>query len=398
MKKISNSIKLFFCVGLVLRLISMPFTYHPDLHGHYLGSWLMVKKSALLTMYDYISHQPRNSQIVKIYGDDFFVYGPMTYWTHAIWLTLVNPIIDWNLFNNFETNYDIAEQSSQLPWLIFILKTPYLLADIGLLILLMKIAPESMKSKIVLLWAFNIPIIHSAFLMGQFDIFIALGILAAVYASQKNHPFLASVFLGISAAFKPFPLFLLPFVPKTSWKNVVIGVATYSIIILPYILTSPGFRMFALSAQQSSKLWEAHIPVSATQSVVIFFALLGLFAWIKKDHPEKMSQVGWFAVPLLLFYGLTHFHPQWISWISPILLLIYARESKLRLAILTILGCWILITLSFEPSLHTGLFGFPINLKPYLNDQAVSFVRSILAATTSYFIYNLFIQNKSEVT
>lgn len=376
-----KKILLIILTGLVLRLAIMPFTSHPDLRGHYLGAYFIAKQGQLLGVYDYISTLPRNHPFVLLYHDDFLVYSPLTYLVHAAWLTVANPIIPWSVFEHMEVDMTKASQESGFSWLIFLLKVPYLIADVICLILLLKLVTIKNKVLAVTLWAFNLPILHSAFLMGQFDIFILLSLLFALYFSERNKSEFASVALALGAGFKPFSLFLLPLLPGKQIKNILIGGLTYLCIIAPYTLFSPGFRMYALVAQHSDKLWYAKVLVSGSQYLPLFFTALFILIWLRRIFPKSYSNLGWLCLPLLAFYSFTHFHPQWSSWVSGFFLLLVIRLRSSWQLILAMMFCYILITLSFEPSLSFGLFNIDYSLQPLLSDQFISAIRGLLAAS-----------------
>src|SRR3990167_7160263 len=81
--------KKWILAGIVFRLVLMPFTSHPDIRGLYLGGYLIAKKGALFGFYDYTTRLPRADQLVRLYGDDFLVYSPLTYWSHAVFLKVL---------------------------------------------------------------------------------------------------------------------------------------------------------------------------------------------------------------------------------------------------------------------------------------------------------------------
>ncbi len=381
--------------GILLRLILMPLTFHPDLRGHYLGGYFIAKEGQLFSVYDYISRLPRDNPFVLMYQDNFLVYSPVTYWLHAAWLTIASPVIPWDIYNDFELHDSLVRNTPQFAQLLFVLKFPYLLADLICLWFVLKLVPAKNKTLAAGLWALNLPLIHSAFMMGQFDIFIVLGILAAVYFSSKK-PVVAAICLALAAGFKPFPLFLIPFLPGKLWKNLTAGGLTYGAIIAPYLLTSPGYRMYALVAEHSDKIWYAKILVSGSQYLPLFFVGLVVAFWFKQYWPKALSTIHWLMVPLLIFYSVTHFHPQWFSWISGLLLLSFVENKASRPAIGILVLCYLIITFSFESSLTFGLFQINASLQPYLTDQWLSGVRAALAGTSLALVIKLVVGNYIE--
>jgi len=372
--------------GLVFRLALMPFAVHPDIRGHYLGGYIISQKNSLMGVYDYISRLSRSDPWVKIYGDDFLVYSPITYWLHALWLKL--PFYSQSMFERLILNMDQTLKEPGVEWLIFFLKIPYLIADIACLWLVFKIVDEKHKNLTAILWLFNLPLIYSAYMMGQFDIFIVLSFLLAAYLIKTEKPAWAAIALAISSGFKPFGLFLLPFLPGNKIKNILIGMISYVLIISPYLLTSPGYRMYALSAQQSDKIWYAKILVSGSQFLPLFAVALTVLFWLSLNNYKSLPWWAWLMSPLLVFFSVTHYHPQWFSWISPFLIFSFVIKPKTRWLILTMLVAHLAIVFSFEPSLNFGLLGINYSLRWLFTDYTMSLVRGVLAATSlSLLIY-----------
>jgi hypothetical protein len=367
-------------VGVVLRLILMPLTAHPDIRGHYLGGYILSVKNQYLGVYDYISRQPRTDPLVKIYGDDFLVYSPLTYWVHGLWLKL--PFYSPALLQKLFFDYSGALADPGHSGLLLFLKLPYLGIDLLCLWLLLKFVDAKNRVLTALLWAINLPLIYSAYLMGQFDIFIVVFMLVAAYFAKLNRPLPAAVALAISSGFKPFGLFMLPFLPGNRIKNILVGVITYGAIIAPYALTSPAFRMYALSAQQSDKVWFAKILVSGSQSLPLFMVGCVVFFWLSIKNYKLLPSWAWLATPLLVFYSVTQYHPQWFAWISPLLILALVLKPAARWGVLTMLGVHLAVVLSFDKSLNFGLFGLNYSLQSVFNDGNMSLARGVLAGTS----------------
>jgi len=384
-----KKIWLIIIIGLLFRIAIIPFTIHPDVRGHYLGAYFISNKNSLLSVYDYISNLPRTDKIVQLYNDNFLVYSPLTYIFHASFLKILSPLIPWPLFDQLEIDIGAAVKNSQMPYLLSLLKFPYLVADTLCLWFFLKLVEEKHRLKAAILWCVNLPLIHSAFMMGQFDIFIILFTTIGLLFAKNGQTGRAAISFAVAAGFKPFPLFFIPFLPGSKVKNLVLGAIAYLLIILPY-LPSPGFRMYALMAQHSDKMWYAKIMVSGSQYLPIFAVLLfGLFWWNYRK-PKDLPFWGWPMAVLLGFYSVTHFHPQWFSWISPFLILTLIYFKKSTLPIITLVLCYLAITLSFENSLNFGLFGIALWLPDLIRkfvepDFLVSIVRGLLAST-SYFI------------
>jgi len=358
-------------IGLFLRLILMPFTVHSDMTALDLGAFVISQKGRWLTFYDYLSGLEKNNPLVDLYGIGLFNYPPLAYLTPAIFMLILSP------FYNFSTNYvflvgmDKIFQTTELFRTIFLLKLPYLFFDFLLAFLLLKIfkekgLPAGRQGEIAFkIWMVNPLTLYATFAMGQFDIIPTLMVVAGIFFALKNKKWLSVMMLGIGGAYKMFPLLFLPIfvllLDKNFWRRAwlfVVGLLPYLVIISPYFLFSPMYRRVAFLASQTEKMFYMKLPLSGAEYLSPF--LIGYFVLLilaAKSKFQKDSLWRFGLVLMLLFFSVTHYHPQWFLWIAPFLVWLWLNEKgQYRSYLILMLACWFLLTLFFEPSLHLGLF------------------------------------------
>ena len=362
----------FLIFGLVIRLGLMAWTIHPDIRGHNFAAFLIAQKGEFFFFYYLRRQLPRPDPLVRLYHDDLFIYPPLAYLTHTLFNKVLYPFYPQSLFQLLILDIGQTAHNSQLPWLLILLKMPYLVADVFCLLVLRKILEPKHQFLGSLLWIFNPVTIYASYILAQFDIFIALFLFLAL-SSKKFSPIL----IGLAAGFKPFPLLLLPFLPGNKIKNILLGLVTYLVLLSPY-LSSVGFRQYALLASQTDKITYAKIMVSATQYIPLFFVGMVALFWWNYYKEKSLPAWAWPMAVLLLFYSLSHFHPQWFVWATPFLLLSLVHNPRTRLPIAALLVSYVLIVLSFEPSLNFGLNTY---LAGYLTDQNVSLLRAAFAGS-----------------
>ncbi len=381
---------IWFILGLVLRLVLIPVSLHPDFRAVNLAAYFIAQKGEILSFYDHISKLPRTDHLVTLYGDNLFIYPPLAYLTHALFNKMFYwaypQTAFWVLINDIGQLRTTAGFAALMYWL----KLPYLLADILCLWLLFRYQQTAKSSQLIMwLWWFNPVVLYTGYLMGQFDIFVALFILLALIYSEKK-PWLSAVFLGLSAGFKPFPLLLLPLLPGSKIKNTLSGIGTFLLIVLPY-LGSPASKQYALLASQSDKMLYAKIAISGSQYLPVFLLGLILIYWWNYYQPKKLPVWAWLTAPLLLFYSVTHYHPQWFIWVIPLLVVAVAKRTTLIFPYVVLLLCHFAVVLLFEPSLNFGLFGINFSLFNLVNtympaDELASVFRGLLFATAIFLI------------
>lgn len=351
-------------VGLALRLILMPFTVHPDIRAIDLGAYLISQKGEWLTFYDYLSRLDPGNLLVRIYGPDLFIYPPLAYLIPGAFMFLLGPLYDFSFNNLFLLDMGATYRMVTLFKTLFLLKLPYLLFDFLLAFLLYQIFTKKKGETAFKLWMVNPLTLYTTFAIGQIDIFPTLMIVAALFLALRNKKSLAVLMLGIGGAFKLFPLLFLPIfvlvLNKRFWqrlKLLVIGIIPYLAVIAPYLLFSPMYRQSALLASQTEKMLYLKLPLSGAEYLSVFvigYFLLLFLATRLAGKKQALWQLG--LVLMLLFFSVTHYHPQWFFWISPFLVWLLVEKGKKYINYIAILlFCYIAILFFFESSLHLGL-------------------------------------------
>ncbi len=374
-----KNIWIILSIGIILRVLLSLTTYHSDMQVFDLAGKL-VAGGNILNLYDFSS------------SSAVFNYPPSVYLFHGFFSFLFKSL---GLSNIYQFNINLA-----------LLKLPYLFFDLGIAFVLLKLFDSPRKSIIAFtLWMFNPVNLFATYMMGQFDVIPTFFIILSVYMAVKNKLHFAALVLGLGIAFKIFPIFLI--VPLAilgknymeKMKLFSLSVLPYFISIIPYIFSS-SFRINALFANQSSKSLYAGIPVSGGESILLFPALLlifYLFIWHTRIKTEIWKL---YLIPLLLFFIFTHFHPQWLIWITPLLLIDLINSGFKNIPVhLLILVSWIVSLFFFDPSLTIGIFApiAPIlhnmpSIWTLLNINADynlsrSLIQTVFASALLYLIY-----------
>lgn len=381
---------LVIILGTLLRLILASITFHTDV-AHFDLAGQVLSSGNILKFYDYKPSPPFN-------------YPPSVYFIIGGADALTTSWENHSFHQNFLYNYSKTLGSFELNLHLLLLKLPYLLFDLGTVWLFIKMFDGKRRTLAVYLWEFNPIVFYATYMIGQFDIIPVFFVTLALYLAQKDSRGLAwsALALGIGAAFKIYPLFLIvPLMSVTeSWiKRVQLGFLSllpYGLSILPFLF-SHGFRSTALVANQSLKSLYAQMPVSGGESILIFMALLIFFylLFLKRVNHRLWERC---LIVLLLFFSLTHYHPQWFLWLTPFLMfdLIFKGSKNILALILSLLSFTVLLFF-FDSGLTYGLFS-PIILSLY-NAPAVyqifhldinflrSFFQTIFVGVTIYYFY-----------
>lgn len=388
---------LLFVLGLVIRLILMATTLHPDLWAMVFSQYLAAFKG-ITNIYHYLANLPAESLLVKNYGQNFFTYPPLTYFTFGFFGLVLRPFYNPDFINNLAINLPTILADGRLFWHLFWFKFPYLVFDLGVLWLFIKLFDQEKEKWLAfLLWLFNPLALYATFMVGQFDIIPVFFVLLSLLFVKQKKVSLAAFCLGIGGAYKMFPLFFLPFLVVNQGKNLgqkiklfFIGLAPYLFSILPFI-SSASFRQNVLFSNQAQKILFAKINISGAEYLSLFVVLY--FSLLLLVNLKEIDLWKWFLAVMFVLFSVTHYHPQWFLWVSPLLVIFWVRYPDKKIYPLLCWSCWLLLTLFFEPSLSISLFApvVPIlkeaipltDLVGRLYDvfQLKSLIRSVFAGT-----------------
>src|SRR5258706_2919456 len=361
-------IKWSICLGIALRLFLSLITYHSDLGAFAQAGKAIAGDGKWFNFYD-------TMLTPKI--DTVFNYQPLAYLIPSVFYLPFRGVVlaTGDLIKNHNW---ILTYSSWFNPLLLLYKYPMILADLVFLWLLPKFfSGKKEKNLAIILWAFNPLAIFVSSMMGQVDIIIALFITAGLYHYQKDRPYLAVVLISLSALIKPAGLILIPVLAlhyfvtrKKIFPSLLLagtGLIVYLIGILPY-LGSAAYRYYALFAEQIGKSTYASISIASGHDIPYFFivyTLILILVWKK-----KLSFSVAVAASLLSTLAFSHFHPQWLCWIMP-WLIIYSISKADYLFYFGLIIAWLFVLFSFDPSLHLQLFiRSDLSLPPSLTTSA----------------------------
>ena len=395
--------------GVILRLVLMPTTFHPDLWGHSSVAYFFAYEGRI-NIYDHLASLSSTHPLVKSMGvGDIFIYPPLTYFTLGIFRLLVRPLANPNFMPWIWTENPAALSFPIFHWHLFLFKLPYLFIDVLTAFIFAKLFDEKKEKLAFILWLFNPLTLYATFMLGQIDILPTFFLILSLYfIKKKNYPS-SLLTLGIGGAFKTFPLlfifpaaFVLGRTFKEKVKYLLLGFIPYFLTIAPY-LTSSAFRQMVLFSPKQAKMLFMGWNVSGAEVIYPFLIIL-TFLYLHSFYAKnKLSIFSYEALIILLTFSVTHYHPQWFLWITPFLLVYLIKSNfKFTLLITMMFFTWFFITLLFEASLSYGLFNpiFPTlshaaSLSDLVNRytnvfQLKSIIRSFFAGGAIFLSYFIF--------
>lgn len=333
-KKNLSFVKVVF-MALFLRFLIMPFSFHGmDIFWINYFPFKFIK-SEISDPYLYINENLPNLKGAYYLPNAFyilvffqFLFRPFLPKLNELFLSFAS----WNFTWEGNTMHfaDILADH-QLFRTLFLFKVPYLICDFVIGLTLYQILKEDRKKAFIalLIWALNPFVLHSIYALGQLDIIIAMFIMLSLLGVKLNRPYFAVFCLSFGAAVKIIPLILIPavlIILGRSWKEqiklVIFSAAIFLPPFLPFLLSSK-FAVF--------KLFGVHgiiAPMRRDIFIIGYLFLLAVLYFLKRQNFDPLRVVTFsFVTILLFFYGTYNVTLRYFVWITPLLIIVAARNK-----------------------------------------------------------------------
>lgn len=371
-------------VGLFVRLLFMPSATFIDLLSSTWREMVFVNEGRAI-----VSNM--NEFIVAIYMKAF---SPLFLPLNQI-IGIFRETAEPNLFKNALPTYDVFVTFPHAPRMLFLLKIPYLLFDLGVLYLSLRFFSEDKKKKLlVAIWAFGLPLIFAAYIWGRFETLpVFFGLLAFYFAYKNPHSYWpAMLSLAIAAILRgafafTLPAFLLYFFYQNRQRflPLISFVLSYLVVgkIFRLIISAfrdPGFLSTNLSISNFSLgyidefILTGRIGIGPGEvslfifliATIIYFAYSGR----KKFNFEQM--VYFSSLFMLAFFLSSRVHTHYIVWLMPALSLACVYRPKIIIpSIAMIIFYYFYYFVLFEPQVMLELFA-PLNPQFFMHLAPIS--------------------------
>jgi hypothetical protein len=352
-RKARSTIFAWLALGLVLRLVLMPTTMHPDILYVYQDPQLFAYHG-VLNQYDYLSE----NGMCTVKGGLCYAYPQLAYYFFGFYEVLLTPFKGFHAWLDSlqafkKTGIDtVTALSLTTPGVyfpsLFLMKLPYLFFDLAAAFLLLWIAGERRKALFSFkFWMVNPIVLYSSFVFGQFDAIPVFFIVLATYFVLRNKSVRSVLSLGIGGAFKQSPLLLLAPAALAFGKSnaervklFLLGAVPYLVFFVP-LLGSAAFRQNLFYSSSTSSDLSAFVPkffashgLPAIDLATVFIAayvLLVAFMFLKRMRAKDSSTKDFLNYSLavfLLFYALTFFGFHYLLWAAPFLVLKSSEDKR----------------------------------------------------------------------
>jgi hypothetical protein len=312
-------------VGLLARLLVMPFATHSDLLGMYGITYQAAQRARFafglqaLLGYFHLAY--------------FWLITPLlpsagTLWVHPFFTSFT----DWFEFISYPRVYRF----------LFLFKLPYLFFDLACAWLLYRLGSNNTRPRLMFkLWWFNPILFFAIYIFGRHEVIALFFILLSIYLIRHERQTWGLLALGIAIAIRYYAIFLLPFYLLSihpAWKErlqgVGIGLAPWFILnIMTWLMSGLPEVTHLANLPHDNYLLSMKLAITAWDNLYIFpllYFLLILHRLYNREYGLRSMQRYSLVVLLLLFAtAATGQSPQYWTWFLPLLVLEIAEDNRL---------------------------------------------------------------------
>ncbi len=344
-------------VGILIRVIFMPFTAHND----FLSEHIRVFQIA-----EGIDFYPSFFQFVSHYMDAIFMKILLPFIPNAsevfVPLSGGSTTIEIANYMNFvDTNYIFRT--------LFMLKIPYLVVEMITVFLIIHLIKERKNILQVTKFLMINPVtIYAVYIFGRYEIYVFFLLMMSFYfAIRKRNYYLCGLFFGLSIVGRAYTAFLLPvlfmLLPKKIKNRIIFLV--FSLLPISFVYFFEKFynrggqgEMLLVEGQFARFLFDYSLIALGGFKIQLFtlsYALL-LIVVFYLTYRIKVRNTGtsylifessqFYTVSIfcllffLIFYLTTPSAAQWFNWFIPFAAIVIAKKPKYFTLFYIFIGSW----------------------------------------------------------
>lgn len=349
----SRQIISLVALALLLRLLIIPFYFHPDIKTyHFQASFL---RQGIVNIYSYLENNKKS-----LPTKEEFVYFPLTYFFLGSYQILASPFLG-SQFQGWLADSQVQTYPSA-PYVfryLFILKLPYLIFDFLIAVGLVNFFnSQKDKKRALIIWLFNPISLILIYVYSNVDVQPVFFSLLSLTLAKNRRLMLSALMLAIGAGFKAYPIIFLPIILlNTDSGRVRLKILATVVFTLGLInglfLTSAAFLSSAVSSGLTTRLLYPGLSIGFGESLMlglISLGALGSYILVKKQLKGDQNYIYYLSI-LLLIFSFSHFHIQWVLWLLPLVVILNIHLPKFNLV------SWIITLIAFSiPLLYEDSF------------------------------------------
>jgi hypothetical protein len=403
--KLSRRFYKYFLIGILVRLILLPFFFQRDLLSTF--------------------QRAGEAVFAGNFSSDF--HQMITHTIHTIYLFIIKSIVPavgeyssilldtdtWTSWINFVAGYNVFT-------VLALFKGLYLIFDLLCMFFILRLSydddPEG-RLNVFKFWMFNPVTIFVLYFFARHDIIGVFVTIIALLLAKKDRKYWSILVLAFAIALRFFPIMiLLPliFYLARSKKDYILlsGLGVSGLVVVEafsYISYGKSLIFSLLNAQHFNYILSSKLELIIHDRIFIFIVVyfLIVFSFIHSRKKSFDLLINYGAIIYLAYIALSYFHPQYVLWTIPFLVIIFARKRKLAyyhwiqfVLLIVILIYWgdLVTKFVFAPLDHkffiyiTG--PIPLIERFYSSAKFVNIFRSIFTAVSLWMIYLIYKDNR----
>ena len=391
----------YFLVGILIRLFFLPFFFQRDI----------------------LSTYQRAAETV--FAGNFFVSFEqiLTHAFHSVYLFIIKPLIP----AIDKVSAILLNQDTWVSWLEFnsmdyvyrvltLFKLPYLALDIACMFMIIRLIYDNdpqKRLKVFKYWVLNPLVIFVLYVFARHDIIAITVTIIALLLAKYGRKYWAIILLALGIAIRFFPIMILPFMivflsKKRRDYAILFSLGIAGIIAVEafsYLYFGKSLIFTLLNTQHFDYILSAKIDLIIHDRIYIFivvYALL-LFSFIHNKQRSFMLFLNYCGMVYIMYVATSYFHPQYLLWSIPFLVLVFARKNSLyyyhwaQMALLMVIliywGDLVTKFLIAPVDLRFALYTvgpIPLIERFYSSAKFVNIFRSAFTAVSLWMIYLIY--------
>lgn len=351
-----NQLWRWFLLGLLIRVLFMPFMTHSD-----------------LIVYNWMAHFILSDRAYDIVGflqtaaPTMLITTPLILYFQAFFLLIFTPVMP-AVFAAMGTTFSMGVFLSDphVQRALFLLKVPYLLLDLGVALLLLRLFQNRDHGTYAWkFWMVNPVVIFAVYMFSSYDVMVAFLIVLSLYYMKVHWRKNSMIALGLGAAAKLFPLLLAPFFvlygSRPRWKQLGYAVLFCVPLFLVFVPNIIGGTVSAIpglfKGNPEGYLFGMRFALGRFDGifvVVAAYAVVGLSYYFRKEKDWE-SLWRYSFVVVMMYYATSLFHPQYFVWVMPLTTLAVVTDRRLLTLHIMQIVCFVVYTFNWERPLAFSL-------------------------------------------
>jgi hypothetical protein len=278
--------------------------------------------------------------------------------------------------------------------------------------------PEN-KLRVFKFWIFNPILLFVVYIFARHDIIAVFTTLVALLLAKKDRKYWAIGILAIGIALRFFPIMILPllvlYLARTKKDYIILSLTGLSGITAVELLCHFIFGKSVILPLLKTQHFEYFLStkfdlVTGSHSSIFIFIAAYIFIILSFLHIKKKSfdlLLNYGAIIYLAYVGICFFHPQYVLWVVPFLVIAFVRRKSLLyynwlqfVLLMVILIYWgdlvtkfVLAPIDYRYFIYlTGII--PIIERFYDSAKFVNIFRSIFTGVSLWMVYLIYKDNK----